>query len=328
MNSELREFLLSLGLLTRSVPVERFKVEVLKTMGRYLHFDSGIWIEGRPGDGYIYEHSRTLYNQPDEMMTSYFENAMEIDFLALAAMESPGKAIDIDSLIPRPDLKQHPIYMNHMQHFGITHSLCIAIPHEGTNVFSFISLYRAEEGDCFSELHRELAENMAPFLADAFKSTLFFTLNPGSVSDRLEAPPMAIVDKYGIIYQQTSSWNQAVSTLAGEEVQAKLPVAMMPYLEADGLHRWGPSKIKVVFMEIDLFFLQVFMESVTSQLTKAEFTVAKLYVHGQTRKTIASSLCRSEETIKIHLNNIYRKLEVNSKLALVTRLSDDPEMQL
>ncbi len=48
-------------------------------------------------------------------------------------------------------------------------------------------------------------------------------------------------------------------------------------------------------------------------LTEKEKLVLKLVVKGETSKAIAIEICVSERTVKAHLTNIYRKLNVNSR---------------
>lgn len=49
-------------------------------------------------------------------------------------------------------------------------------------------------------------------------------------------------------------------------------------------------------------------------LTSRELEVLKKLVSGHTNSQIASQLCLAESTIKTHVNNIYRKIEVKDRL--------------
>ena len=50
-------------------------------------------------------------------------------------------------------------------------------------------------------------------------------------------------------------------------------------------------------------------------LTKKEKLILKLISKGCTNKQIAEKLFVSTETVKTHVKNIYRKLEVNNRIA-------------
>ena len=54
-----------------------------------------------------------------------------------------------------------------------------------------------------------------------------------------------------------------------------------------------------------------------SKLTKREREVTELAARGQTYRQIAAQLSISPGTAKIHLNNIYMKLEINSRIGLM-----------
>lgn len=55
------------------------------------------------------------------------------------------------------------------------------------------------------------------------------------------------------------------------------------------------------------------------KLTEKEKLVLKLVVKGETSKAIAIEICVSERTVKAHLTNIYRKLNVNSRSEAVAK---------
>jgi DNA-binding NarL/FixJ family response regulator len=50
-----------------------------------------------------------------------------------------------------------------------------------------------------------------------------------------------------------------------------------------------------------------------TSLTRREFEILQLVTHGYTNSTMASMLTVTEQTIKFHLSNIYRKLEVSNR---------------
>lgn len=54
-------------------------------------------------------------------------------------------------------------------------------------------------------------------------------------------------------------------------------------------------------------------KSNTKELTRREKQIAKMAQKGMTNKEIAEELCISAVTVKTHLNNIYEKLNINSR---------------
>lgn len=58
----------------------------------------------------------------------------------------------------------------------------------------------------------------------------------------------------------------------------------------------------------------------TAALTIREKQVLKLVAEGCSRQQIAEALYISSETVKSHIKNIYRKLEVGGKLDAVRKM--------
>ncbi len=57
-------------------------------------------------------------------------------------------------------------------------------------------------------------------------------------------------------------------------------------------------------------------------LTPREIEVVRMVARGMTNKEIASELCIADGTVKIHLHNIYEKLEINRRAELVKLAQD------
>lgn len=63
----------------------------------------------------------------------------------------------------------------------------------------------------------------------------------------------------------------------------------------------------------------------TQTLTRREEQVAKLASEGLANKAIATQLCLTEGTVKIHLHNIYQKLRISNRAGLILfRSSQSP----
>ena len=60
-------------------------------------------------------------------------------------------------------------------------------------------------------------------------------------------------------------------------------------------------------------------------LTPAEVRVARIAVLGFGNRTIARTLHLSEKTVEFHLSNIYRKLNVTSRVQMTLVLTGRPQ---
>lgn len=61
----------------------------------------------------------------------------------------------------------------------------------------------------------------------------------------------------------------------------------------------------------------------TAKLTERELALLRLIREGYRNKEIAEFLSISEQTVKSHLNRIYRKMNVSSRTHLISRLSNN-----
>lgn len=58
------------------------------------------------------------------------------------------------------------------------------------------------------------------------------------------------------------------------------------------------------------------------KLSERETSIIKLVGEGYRNKEVASLLCISEQTVKTHLNRIFRKLNVTNRAELIGRMTD------
>jgi DNA-binding NarL/FixJ family response regulator len=56
---------------------------------------------------------------------------------------------------------------------------------------------------------------------------------------------------------------------------------------------------------------------IAAKLTPQELTIVRMVAGGLRNKEIADKIHISEGTVKVHLHNIYEKLHVNSRVALL-----------
>lgn len=62
-------------------------------------------------------------------------------------------------------------------------------------------------------------------------------------------------------------------------------------------------------------------------LTKQQLAIANLVAKGLTNREIAEQVFLSENTIKFHIQNIMRKLDVHNRIALVAKLMQEGKVQ-
>ncbi len=65
-----------------------------------------------------------------------------------------------------------------------------------------------------------------------------------------------------------------------------------------------------------------FKETIDEIVTDREKEILLLLVEGMTNKDISAKLCISEPTVKSHIQNIYKKLEVNNRVQLLNSIKN------
>ena len=58
------------------------------------------------------------------------------------------------------------------------------------------------------------------------------------------------------------------------------------------------------------------------RLTDREMSIVNLVRQGHKNKDVASTLCISEQTVKTHLNRIFRKLDVKNRTEMIGKITD------
>ena len=82
-----------------------------------------------------------------------------------------------------------------------------------------------------------------------------------------------------------------------------------------GGRRWFPGNL---FAQKTLRTIELGKEKSTDELTSREREIAALVAEGLSNKRIATLLNVTEGTVKIHLHNVFAKLDVSNRTALAT----------
>ena len=149
-----------------------------------------------------------------------------------------------------------------------------------------------------------------------------------------------LVTAAALFYFIVSLWmpksKKRLAAMGGSLLLILYPVSELPWMVFVGLIQKTSSDITVRFDLILFlyFFFCIFWlyQRTGSQkppafsleehgLTKRESEICRLVAKGLSNPEIASQLSISENTVKRHLNNCFRKLEVKSRYELIVRIS-------
>ena len=329
------ECALELNNLLRTVPVEQLKHDIYTLLQKYVAFDSGMWIEGRPKNSskksdliggrlestQAYGHSVMYFNQPTDRLVNYSSNVKH-DPLFAAIIQNLGTAIRLDSIICREEFEKTDEYKNHCVPFNVQHAMSIAVPSPLSGIISFLSIFRANRGDYFSDKDEQLHQRLAPLLVSAYFTGIAISTGQFALGDANIVEEKAIVDDYGYIYAHSDNWHDSLSKIQQDSDSSKISKKIMQKVRVGSGSMLG-YQLNAKLLDNDLYLCTLKPIPKRIQLLSSrQLQVAELYAQGYSRGDIAQKLNISEGTSSNHLVNIFDVLSINSKVELVRILQD------
>ncbi len=142
-----------------------------------------------------------------------------------------------------------------------------------------------------------------------------------------------------IRYQKKRSWYKRASIIYG------LMIILTPVLVLDEV-LWvmlysdlflSPSLFYLIWNTVSIIVLagtfrlennqEIFSQEIHSSLSKREMEISALICRGYTYQQIADNLFISYSTVKTHVYNIYKKLDIGNKMELVNLFRSVPDKQ-
>ncbi|MBT6339357.1 MAG: helix-turn-helix transcriptional regulator [Desulfobacula sp.] len=288
-------------------------MENLKSL---IPFDMALWASGHEKE--LEVHNTYLYNLPEILMESW-EQIKHQDKLLAGLIANPGKTFDVYDFYSRYERKNLDTYQQHSKLFGIEHAISTAVSNPNSGLLEIMSLYRRDPEKKFSRDEQMVKQFIFPLMIAAWHSNQIqhlVNLPRPSVTDSLALCDIkawirhADPDFIGLIKGQWPKWSGPVlpkpiaAWLAGKEKKI--------------------LKKKIVFSRRkinDLILVQAHPRGSIVFLTKREEQVAGSFAAGLTYKEIANELELSPNTIRSHIESIYKKLAVSNKVELLQAIN-------
>lgn len=300
---------------SHEMSADEFQQAVLALLKPIFVFESSMWGAGSVSAGGVAVHSVHLHQQPAEFIARWQEVSHE-DVVAEEVIAKPGLAVRAHSAsLLAPHGKR--ALRAFTQHFQVENALVISTPQPELGLLNWISLYRRDAERQFSMRDKTLLESLWPHLVQALTINRIVNLDRFYVSEGRRAA-LAISDRKGVVYHHEPGF-EAVMRL-------EWPAWQLPRLPAEILAAMGPSLAQYRGSRIavdsrragDLFFLNVRAFSPLDRLPPRAREIAKHFSRGLTHKQIARLLGLSPATVRNHLQEVYRKLDVSDKAELAT----------
>jgi DNA-binding CsgD family transcriptional regulator len=304
--------------LSRTVTADEFKETAMGRLRDVLPFDMGVWASCRTND--LHVHNHFSFNLPEGLLETWEAHKHE-DRLLAGMVEQPGTTLDIFDFMSREYRHKLDIYREHSRHYGIENAIATALPDPLTGLLDIMSLYRKDAGRSFSNEERQLKQFVFPLLIDLWRHNQILHL--GRASGGAVTGAAAIVDDEGWLRQidvafarfLRSEWPEWTGPILPE------PVAFWLRKGAREDFRCGQVILNAETVD-DLQLLRIRDRVNTDSLTPRELMIAEIYVSGKTSPSIAGAMNISPSTVRRHLESVYRKLGVRSKIELLRALSE------
>lgn len=253
-----------------------------------------------------------------------------------AVLASWGPVAHLDELSPR--LLQEPLRARrqdidapeiaearfaplraHLQRHRITYSACIAVPVDDGRGMAVLILVR-HGNPRFTDQDLQQLERLAPHVvqASAICRDLALTRSPGIGLGEL---PVALLDRAGYVLQTTPAFVRLFWPLQpprSNQLDADCLQALRAGLAwplPDGAHSLHGAE------DGGGWLLRIRPASRTDRLSAREREIARHFAGGLGYKAVAQRTGLAPTTVRNHLRNVYAKLEIGNRAALVAAMA-------
>lgn len=308
----------------------------------------GISSSGRPED-----YEWIVANIPPAFFAAYPEMAQH-DFVRTSVTEKLNVVLRDEEMIGRPELEANMMYRRAREVGAPLEQVMAVMLHIDDRWQSGLSLYR-ERRSPFSEHERELLQRVTPMIVNAVRSCHLFAaaadwgaalealLHEQDASIVLVAPPATEVARTAGAARLIEKWFPPHERRAGclpeplcaflAEVTTPSPGQCAP---AKWTKRSATATLQISFVPLSGYMGQARGMLLLQELTQAdampagwrnvltarEQQVITGVLRGWDNRLIAGELGCSEATVKKHMQNIFDKLGVPSRTALMARAAE------
>jgi DNA-binding CsgD family transcriptional regulator len=284
-----------------------------------LRCDRGAIISSR-SDEPAY-HDAHYFGFPDVAATmASWQRVAHLDTVSPGLVMNPGQARLQD--VDRPEIAgpECAPLREHLAAHGVMHTLAIAVCSPDRPQLTVFLLVRTQLGDRYSSEDQERLQALAPLVDEllAINRAQSLARSPNLGAQEL---PVALASRAGALLVSTPAFARLM--WPGEASQTSLLAPDCGRALQAG-RAWplpGGKHSLIGLPEDDGWLLRLRPSGRLDQLTRREREVAGLYAGGSSYKEISKRLALSPATVRNHLANIYRKLEVGHRSGLIAALS-------
>ena len=293
----------------RNISLRSFQEWALEQLRGLIAFDSAWW--GNAANEPIKIHWLHLYNCDASILEAYPPYIPQ-DFFRAELMAHPGVSVNMSDLTTRGRFVRTEIYRKVGKRYHIEWSLGTLLVDTATSLSEFLTVWRHDPQQPFTEAERQAKQLLMPHLVEAFREVRLQHFLKGS-DTRLKA--WALADDQGFIREMSPAF--------GASLRANWPgwhASLLPQALAKCVVEGRTYTSKALVVEVrqndNLRFLEVKTKSPLDRLTARENEIVARYAAGETYSAISSALALSPATVRNHISHCFKKLGVKNKAEL------------
>ena len=205
--------------------------------------------------------------------------------------------------------------------YHIEWSLGTLLVDPATSPSEFLTVWRHDPQQPFTEAERQAKQLLMPHLAEAFRAV---RLQHFLKDTELRLKAWALADDQGFIREMSPAFGASLRAHWPNWYGSLLPDALAQCV-VEG--RAYTSKTRgALAVEVrpsdDLPFLEIKTKGPLDRLTAREGEIMARYANGETYLVIASALALSPTTVRNHIAHCFKKLDVKNKAELANLLGN------
>jgi DNA-binding CsgD family transcriptional regulator len=249
-------------------------------------------------------------------MLASWQQVAHLDVLAPQLVANPGVARCHDLMDPALSGLRFAPLRDHLRRFAIHHTLCIALRTHEPAYLTVLILVRRTPGTRGTAEELRRLEQLGPLLAECYEACRSLALLRAPVADTTQLR-MARVDRRGAFVQTTPAFSEAMWAGAGPQDVHLAPEVFRALRSGRPVPLPGGRLTLHAQADGDGWLLRLDASGAVDLLTAREREVAQRFARGQSYRTIADALALAPATVRNHLSNVYAKLRVRHRAALI-----------
>ena len=221
------------------------------------------------------------------------------------------------------------VMRDYAKRFGRQSYLVTALATSETPVFEWVSLYRPDPNDQFSEAERAYCQSLMGHLTEALRVNLLLQDRVPAVSTEGTKEFTALVDAEGLVLAAQAGFQKACLVQWREFDGVRLPASLMRHLLAAGAGTFAGGRVTIRARQLaEYFLLSATSTMANSTLSPRQLEVSMLFAGGHQAKEIARTFGVSTSTVRNQLIASYRALGVSNRKGLQDALAKDSRSHL